>query len=239
MNYGLLIDIILMGLFIGCVYLCARSGLIKTVASLLAVVIAVGSAYLITQRVSPYVANAVVNPLIERSLTRSFEKHMTEDTLATLDSAIDTVDGLIAKIQEKFFTDENTAESASDGSNEPEETETGTIFSDTETVAKKVTEVVGGALTAVILFFFFYSLILAVLRVLIDSLSFLGRMPIIGPVNTLLGLVLGIFAGYALIVLPVWAIHNLLPSVLGDVELFSTETLEKSRVVSFIISRLG
>ncbi len=239
MNYGLLIDIILMGLFIGCVYLCARSGLIKTVASLLAVVIAVGSAYLITQRVSPYVANAVVNPLIERSLTRSFEKHMTEDTLATLDSAIDTVDGLIAKIQEKFFTDENTAESASDGSNEPEETETGTIFSDTETVAKKVTEVVGGALTAVILFFLFYALILAVLRVLIDSLSFLGRMPIIGPVNTLLGLVLGIFAGYALIVLPVWAIHNLLPSVLGDVELFSTETLEKSRVVSFIISRLG
>lgn len=239
MNYGLLIDIILMGLFIGCVYLCARSGLIKTVASLLAVVIAVGSAYLITQRVSPYVANAVVNPLIERSLTRSFEKHMTEDTLATLDSAIDTVDGLIAKIQEKFFTDENTAESASDGSNEPEETETGTIFSDTETVAKKVTEVVGGALTAVILFFLFYALILAILRVLIDSLSFLGRMPIVGPANTLLGLVLGVFAGYALIVLPVWAIHNLIPSVLGDVELFSTETLEKSRVVSFIISRLG
>lgn len=30
MNYGLLIDIILILLFLGCVYLCARSGLIKT-----------------------------------------------------------------------------------------------------------------------------------------------------------------------------------------------------------------
>ena len=239
MNYGLLIDIILIGLFVGCVYLCARSGLIKTVASLLAVVIAVGSAYLITQRVSPYVANAVVNPLIESALTRSFEKHMTEDTLGALDSAMDTVDGLISKIQEKLFAEEDTEESAPDMQDDAEEQTEGTIFSDTETVAKKVTEIIGGALSAVILFFLFYALILAVLRVLIDSLSFLGRMPIIGPMNTLLGLVLGVFAGYALIALPVWAIHNLLPAILGDVELLSAETLGKSHVVSFIIGRLG
>ena len=236
MNYGLLIDVILIALFVGCVYLCARSGLIKTVATLLAVVVAVGSAYFIAQRLSPYVARAVVNPLIERTLERSFEKHMTEDTLGALDSAMDTVDGLIAKIKEKFFTDEENQEAAA---GEPEEEEKESLFSDTETVARKITDIVGGALTAVLLFFLFYALILAVLRVLIDSLSFLGRMPIIGPVNTLLGLILGIFAGYALIAFPIWAVCRLVPSVLGDVQLFSPETLEKSRVVAFVIGRLG
>ncbi len=106
-------------------------------------------------------------------------------------------------------------------------------------MAQKITDIIGGTLTAVILFFLFYALILAVLRVLIDSLSFLGRMPIIGPVNTLLGLVVGVFAGYALIALPVWALHDLLPSILGDIDLLSADTLAKSRVVSFLVGRLG
>ena len=110
MNYGLLIDIILILLFLGCVYLCARSGLIKTVATLLAVVVAVGSAYFIAQRISPYVARAVVNPLIERSLETILENHMTDDTLGALDSAMDTVDGLIAKIQEEFLSDGEESE---------------------------------------------------------------------------------------------------------------------------------
>lgn len=236
MNYGLLIDIILIILFLGCVYLCARSGLIKTAAMLLAVVIAVGSAYFMAQRVSPYVARAVVNPLIERSLERSFEKHMTEDTLGALDSAMDTVDGLVEKIQEKFLNG-GEATAASGGGADKEEKDR--LFSDSETVAQKITDMIGGALTSVLLFFLFYALILAVLRVLIDALSFLGRMPIIGPVNTLLGLVLGVFAGYALIAFPIWAVYRLIPSVLGDVQLLSPETLEKSRVVAFIIGRLG
>ena len=238
MNYGLLIDIILLVLFFGCVYLCARSGLIKTVATLLAVVVAVGSAYLITQRVSPYVARAVVNPLIEHSLERSFEKHMTEDTLEALDSAMDTVDGLIVKVREKFFS-ESEAEEAAANSENTEKTENGRIFSDTDTVARKVTDIIGGGLTAALLFFLFYALILAILRVLIDSLSFLGRMPIVGPVNTLLGLTVGIFAGYALIALPVWALHDLLPSILGDIDLLSADALVNSRVVSFLVGRLG
>lgn len=238
MNYGLLIDIILIAAFCGCVYLCARSGLIKTAATLLAVVVAVGSAYFITQRVSPYFARAVVNPLIERSLERSFEKHMTEDTLDALDSAMDTVDGLIAKVREKFFSDGEAVETVA-GTGGTEEPESGRFFSDTETVAQKITDIIGGTLTAVILFFLFYALILAILRVLIDSLSFLGRMPIIGPVNTLLGLVVGVFAGYALIALPVWALHDLLPSILGDIDLLSADTLAKSRVVSFLVGRLG
>lgn len=234
MNYGLLIDIILIMLFLGCVYLCARSGLIKTVATLLAVVVAVGSAYFLAQRLSPYVARAVVDPLIERSLERSFEKHMTEDTLGALDSAMDTVDGLVKKIREKFLMEEDDAAGAEAGEDAAE-----SLFSDGETVAQKITDIAGGALTAVILFFIFYALILAILRVLIDSLSFLGRMPIIGPVNTLLGLILGVFAGYALIALPVWAVCHLVPSVLGDVQLFSPETLQKSKVVALLLSRLG
>ena len=236
MNYGLLIDIILILLFLGCVYLCARSGLIKTVATLLAVVVAVGSAYFIAQRISPYVARAVVNPLIERSLETILENHMTDDTLGALDSAMDTVDGLIAKIQEEFLPD---GEESEDTATAEASEESEGLFSDSETVAKKITDIIGGALTAAILFFVFYALIFAILRVLIDALSFLGRIPIIGPVNTLLGLILGIFVGYALIALPLWAVCSLIPSFLGDVQLLSPETLEKSRVVAFVLGRLG
>ena len=70
MNYGLLIDIILIAAFCGCVYLCARSGLIKTAATLLAVVVAVGSAYFITQRVSPLLRARGGEPA-DRALART------------------------------------------------------------------------------------------------------------------------------------------------------------------------
>lgn len=114
---------------------------------------------------------------------------MTDDTLGALDSAMDTVDGLIAKIQEEFLSD---GEESEDTATAEASEESEGLFSDSETVAKKITDIIGGALTAAILFFVFYALIFAILRVLIDALSFLGRIPIIGPVNTLLGLILGI-----------------------------------------------
>ena len=231
MNYGLLVDIILVMLFCGCVYLCGRNGFIKTVAVCLAVLISAGCAYFLTARVSPYVARSVVNPLIERSLERSIEKHVSEDAMGTLDSAVNTAENVIDKLKEKFSKEEESENEAGSAAETAEAEE--------ESAAKKVTNVIGGALTAVLLFFIFYALILAILRVLIDSLSFLDRIPIVGPLNTTLGIVLGLIVGFALIAVPIWAIQHLLPSLLGDIELLSPETIEKSRVISFIVRHMG
>ncbi len=237
MNYGLLIDVILIALFLGCVYLCARTGLIKTVATLVAVVVAVGSSYFITQYTAPFVARTVVNPMVERALESSFEKYLTEDMLGALDSAADMAESLMGKIRDEFLPEEETASAAEETTDAAPASDS--LFSDNALVAQKVTDMIGGALTATILFFVFYALIFAILRVLIDLLSFFQRIPIVGPVNTLLGLVLGILVGYALIALPVWALFRLLPSVVGDAALFSPETLGKSRVIAFLIGRIG
>ena len=85
----------------------------------------------------------------------------------------------------------------------------------------------------------FFALILAILRTLIDHLEFINRIPIIGPVNALLGFLVGIAAGYVLLAGPIWAVCRLVPEVLGDMELFTPETLAKSRVVSFVLNRMG
>ncbi len=227
MNYGILIDVILVVLFCGCVYLCARSGFVKTVATCIAVLIAAGSAWFLTARLSPYVARAMVNPLIERSLERSIEKHVSEDAMGTLDSAVDTVESVIEKVREKLQgeEDEETADA---------EAETVTDSDEEETAASKVTNAIGGAVTKFILFFLFFALILAILRVLIDSLSFLDRIPIVGPLNSALGFVLGLLVGFAVIAFPIWAVLRLVSPILGDTELLRPEMLEKSRVITFV-----
>ncbi|MBE6936833.1 MAG: hypothetical protein E7458_10170 [Ruminococcaceae bacterium] len=237
MNYGILVDLILAALFLGSVYLCARSGFVKTVAVGLAACIALGSSYFIAQRLTPYVANGVVNPLIEKVLESSFEKHLTEDTLGALDSGMDTVETLIRKVREKFADPETIAKAEAEA--EEKEAETEALFSDSEAVAKKITAIIGGAITACILFFLFFALILAILRTLIDHLDFLNRIPIIGPVNAILGFLVGIAVGYVLLAGPIWAVCRLVPEVLGDMELFTPETLQKSRVVSFMLNRMG
>jgi len=233
MNYGLLVDVILLALFAGCVYICARSGFIKSVLMLIAVCIAAAGAYALTQWSATTVAEKCVNPLIEKGLESAFEKHMTEDTLGALDSGMDTVNRLIEKIQEKFGSED--AETVPEAPAETEES----LFSDSETVAQKITDIIGGVITAALLFFVYFAFILALLRVGIDLLGFLRRIPIIGPVNTLLGFAMGIAVGYLLLAVPVWALTQMLPAILGDVELFSAETIEKSKVVAFLVGRMN
>lgn len=237
MNYGILVDIILIALFLSSVYLCARSGFVKTIAVCLAACIALFSSFFIAQRLTPYVANGVVNPLINKVLESSFEKHLTEDTLGALDSGMNTVETLIRKVREKFADEETIARAEAEAEQKKEETEE--LFSDSEAVARKITAIIGGAITACLLFFLFYALILAILRTLIDHLSFISRIPIIGPMNAFLGFLLGILAGYLLLAGPIWAVCRLIPDVLGGINLLSPETLAKSRVVSFILNRLG
>ena len=61
-----------------------------------------------------------------------------------------------------------------------------------------------------------FSLILAILRVLIDRLAFIDRIPIVGALDLSLGLILGLAAGVVVLFLPVIVMETLIPRVLGS-----------------------
>ena len=69
MNYWILLDIVLIAIFLGCVYLVARNGLVKSLAFFLACVLAALGSYGLTSWTWHWGADKIFTPVCEKIIT--------------------------------------------------------------------------------------------------------------------------------------------------------------------------
>ena len=217
---ALVFDIILVGIFLWCVYKGAKNGFVRSVASLLASVVALCAALFVVMQVSPVLSSNVVTPWIAGKLQTQLEESMGESALETVDSLLETADKIFTSLQE--LVDEEAEEVIK-----------------TEEVAEdlvgSVSQAIGDAGTAVLLFVVLFALFLAILRVLIDQLRFINKIPIVGTANALLGMALGAVTGAIFLIIPVWLLLSFVPSIFHMDVAVAPELLEQSKVLSIVM----
>lgn len=229
MNYWVLLDIMLVAVFLGSVYLVARNGLIKTIAFLIASAIALVGAYHLTGRSWQWGADKIFTPLTEKAIVAVLGNPDAEgDMYKYLDTAVDTVETAFEKIKAKFFTSED------DESHIKTISEEDIDKAETLTSVEKISTLVGKYITIVVFFWIFFAFILAILRVAIDELSFVNRIPIIGISNQVLGLFAGIIVGYLILAIPIYVIETAFSST----DLADANTLTHSTIINYILRTL-
>ena len=230
MDYWILLDIILVAVFVGIVYLVARNGLVKSLAFLLACAIAAVGSYHLTKLTAEWCAEKLFTPLCEKTLTLILGDPEESVTYDYLDSVVDTIDKALEKIKEKL------SEKNEEGKEEPSiivvtEEEEEEAEEEELTAVEKISSGVGKYVSIVVMFWIFFSLILAILRLLIDELNFIDRVPIVSRVNQILGIVFGLLLALAVLCAPIYVLQK----ILGELDLFDMDKLSNS----FVISKLA
>ncbi len=266
---ALIFDVVLVAIFIICVYNGGRNGFIRAIASLLASFIALVGAGYLTANVAPVVAEKYVSPAIgsafenrlEESLGQSLETvdsiiSSTEDMFSSV-TAIFNVDGIVKDAEAEVFEETDTeiaeevvgevsedsdaefAEEVVDEVGENSDTEIGEEPTGTKKLVANISETIGGFVTSVLMFIVLFALLLALLRAIIDKLRFVNKIPIIGALNMLLGAVLGAITGTLILGIPLWLIVNVLPGVFNVESILSPSITENSFVISLLMDFFG
>lgn len=230
MNYWILLDIVLIAVFVGIVYLVARNGLIKTLAFFLACALAAVGSYHLTKLTADWCSEKVFTPLAEKGMTWILGDPEESETYEYLDSVVDTFEKALDKVKEKL------SEKKEGGEDEPsiivvtEQEEDEAEEEEPLSAVDKISSAVGRYVSVVVMFWIFFSLILAILRLLVDELNFIDRIPIIGRINQILGFLFGLAVAFAILSAPIYVLQK----ILGELELFDMDKLSNS----FVISRL-
>ena len=236
MNYWILVDIILASIFVGIVYLVARNGLIKTLAFLLACAIAAVGSYHLTKRTWEWGSEKIFTPLCEKAITLVLGDPEESETYEYLDSVVDTLEKAMDKVMEKLSENkEGEEEEPSIIAVNPDEEEEAEKEKDKRTAVEKISSAIGKYVSMVVLFWIFFSLILALLRLAIDELNFIERVPIVGRVNQILGILLGLLIAFAVLAAPIYVLQK----VLGELDLFDMDKLSNSFVITKIADLLA
>lgn len=229
MNYWILLDIVLIAIFLGCVYLVARNGLVKSLAFFLACALAALGSYGLTSWTWHWGADKIFTPVCEKIITAALGDPEESSRYEFLDSVVTTAESALVKIKEKFFPAQEEA-NASQGENENASQEEKDLSS-----IEKISALVGKYTSMILLFWIYFALFLAVLRIFIEELSFVNRIPVIGFSNQLLGLIAGILVGYLVLAAPIYLIEK----VLGGLDLVDAGNLTSSAVINYIMRTLG
>jgi len=254
MSTALIFDILLGAIFLFCVYTGAKNGFVRAVASLVATVISL----VIALTVTSHFAKPLSDRLFVPGLTQFFEDRIADgmmgaglesmDTLLSIsDKLIEGAEGIFhLGITENSEDDGGAADAAQEDMAQSlqggEASDDSTQDADGEAVAASATlglsqtvaSAFGNAFSSFIMFFIVFALVLAVLRVLIDQLRVLDRIPIVGTVNMLLGLGLGAATGLFFLFVPVWLVLSFIPSVFHADNLIPPELLQESYILNFI-----
>ncbi len=235
MTIPMIVDIILVLIFAACIYTGAKNGFVRAVASLLASVVALCASLFVVMQFSPVVADKVVNPWLESVLTREMEENMSESMLETVDSLINTTKKIFVSLQEMMGGEEEPEKETSVGA------ATGDVITSddpetTEDVVRSVADAIGNVMTAILMFVILFALFLAILRVLIDQLRFINKIPIVGPMNALLGAALGAISGAVFLIVPVWVVTNFVPGLFDVSAVIDPALLKQSKVLTFILT---
>jgi len=237
MDMPLIIDIILAAIFAACVYSGAKNGFVRAVASLIASVVALCATMFMVLNFGPVISEKYVNPWIETKLEQQLEENMDESDLETVDSLISTAKKVLTAVGDMLGSEEEDADSA-DKTEVKKEEKTEEEADTAKELVGSISETVGSLSTTILMFLILFALFYAVLRVLIDQLRFINHIPIVGPLNILLGMALGAVTGAILLAVPIWVIVNVVPSVFDISSVVDPALLEKSKVIALILKYL-
>lgn len=226
MDTALIVDIILAAIFAACVYIGAKNGFVRSVCSLLASVVALCASLFVVMQFSPLIATNFVNPWIASKIEQHMEEKMDESALETVDSLLSTTQKIFVSLSELLESGEETSAEEKKTEVQPETTE--------ELIAS-LSATIGSSVTAVLMFLILFALFWAILRVLIDQLRFINKIPIVGPANVLLGMALGAVTGCIILIVPLWLIMYFVPSVFNVSAVLDPALFEKSRILSLLV----
>ncbi len=233
----LIFDIVLVVVFAVCVYNGGRNGFLRAIASLLVSVLALAGAGYATMSFAPVVSDQYVNPAITSTLQTQLKNNISESTLETVDMLISNTENIFSTFSNMWEKDDETKVEAKEEVTDNENTDEENPKNTNDLVAY-ISTAVGNAVTSVLMFIVLFALLLAILRVLIDKLRFVNKIPIIGPLNMLLGAVLGAITGVLILGIPLWLIVNVLPGVFKVTSILDPQILENSYVLSFVMKYL-
>ena len=255
MNY-LILDIVIVVILLlfaigGC-----RRGLIMSVFSLLAVVVAIAGALFLSKALAPTVTEWVM-PLVEDKVVSTVENVIPEEITEVFNNLApgETIKDAIADLMpDDFVLDENTALPSMEKIKEyldnssldlPEEVRTFINQIDDEDIeaiaeSSSMEEVVGVATTTVaevvvrvILFLLIFVVILILWKVLARTLDLVSRLPVLNSMNKLGGFLFGVLRGMLLLFLVAWVLHRI-PTVTE--QLITPEAIEQTYVLKFFLT---
>lgn len=236
MNYWILIDIVLLAVFTGCICLVARNGFVKTVAFCLACAIAAGTAGLIAKHTWQWGSEKIFTPLADKLLVKALGDPEESAMYSYLDTAVSTIETAYDKIKEKLLAKNNEdTEISNDKETAAEVMNPTDVKEDEKTSVEKISTLVGKYLSIILIFWILFALFLALLRVAIDELSFISRIPVIGFANQVLGVAAGIVLGYLVLAAPIYLIERFA----GNLDIADANQLTSSFVINYIMKTLG
>ncbi|MBE6931261.1 MAG: hypothetical protein IKM07_00320 [Clostridia bacterium] len=226
MSLSLMMDIVLLAIFILIVFSCAHKGFVRTLMSLAALV----AAFVLANSASVALADPITErwaaPRMETFLTEKVSEYLPEDTL---DTFIDMGDRALGMIQSMLSaSDEEEAEKTGVSRTEKDTVEN--VKDEDANSLQQVAHTLAYALVRWLLFAILLALFYAILRALVENLSFIDRIPIVGTLDALLGVVLGIAIGLVVLFIPLIVTVNILPDILGGA-LEVPETFYKDSIV--------
>lgn len=231
-------------------------GLILSVFSLVAVVVAIAGGLFLSKALAPTVTEWVM-PLVEDKVVSTVETVIPEEVTEVFNNLApgETIKDAIAELlPEDFVLDENAALPSMEQIREylnnadlelPEEVHNlldQFNDKDVEAIAesKSVEEVVSTAastvvevIVRVVLFLLIFVLILILWTVLARALDLVSRLPVLNSMNKLGGFLFGLVRGALLLFLIAWVLHRL-PTVTE--QLIPAEVYEKTHVLKFFLT---
>lgn len=192
----------------------ARQGLVRALAGLVMVIVALVGAGMIAATFSGPAAKLVA-PVIQKHITSRVEEAITVQTGAALEEAGEEtqMEGLLALLGLDEDVRNSLAEQA-----EERVRETGA------SIVSAVVESLVGSIAYGVLFILAFLALLLLLHVLVGAMDLVMKLPLLHGLNSLGGGVLGLAEGALVLFLAVWAARRLGIS-------FETETLAEAHIL--------
>ena len=224
MSFGLILDLVVLGIIAICVFLSAKHGFVRTFIELAGFV----AAFVIAFTASSPLANTTYDKIIEPSMVSKIEKTSAEGTDAVSQKLWDSLPGIVKNnsgslgvTKEKFDNkvSSSISESVSDS-------------------AKKISD---GVLRPIItkILGAFYSTVLVIVLIIVFKflakvINKLFKISFIGKINAFLGGVVGAFKGVAVALIFCIAV-SLIISITGkSIWIFSPENIDSSYLFKYL-----
>ena len=201
MTTPVIIDFIIAAILLGFTVYGTRRGMLRMLASIVIVMIALVGAGMIAASFSGPAAR-LVSPLIEQHIAEKVEDVLAEQTvLPELD--LEDLDSLpIEKLLAELGLDADVRESMTQKVQENVQS-TGT------TIASAVVESMVYSIIYGVLYILSFLLLLLMLRVLLGAMNLFSKLPVIHGLNALCGGALGLLEGALVLFLTVWVLRRL------------------------------
>ena len=233
-----------------------RRGLIMSVFSLLAVVVAIAGSLFLSKALAPTVTEWVM-PLVEDKVVSTVETVIPEEVTEVFENLApgETIKDAVADLlPEDFVLDENAAlptideirnyldnsdiELPQEVNNfldqiDDEDIEAIAESSSVEEVVSAATNTVAEVVIRIVLFILLFILILILWSILARALDLVSRLPVLKSMNKLGGFLFGLIRGALFLFLAAWVLH-FFPTVTE--QLIPPEVFEETYVLNFFLT---